>query len=180
MSEANFREVFFNLPIPTLLLNPHKEILAASQSFLEMHNLKDSETLGKKCYEIFRHDKQECSAEVCNFQGAMEGQLGLYNTQEYINAKGDQIIEEIHLGPCFDENGRVWGIIESVRDITEAKHLESSLRQTNEFVPLSAQFHAGYGGGRGYERQHPVRQPKLQPDSGISTRGIAWQDAVGA
>jgi PAS domain S-box-containing protein len=132
LSDAVFRRLFHYLPIPTLLLSPGKEVLAASRSFLERYGLQDGEVLGRPCYQVYHRGQKPCPAHVCRFQAAMKGQQGLFNIHQYRNQRGVWVVEEVHLSPCTDEQGRVMGVIESVRDISEAKRLETNLSETNE------------------------------------------------
>ncbi len=132
LPDALFRRLFHFLPIPTLLLSPDKKVLAASQSFVERYGLRSDQVLGHACYHVFRRGDQPCPSSVCRFDAAMAGKQGLFNIHQYRNAEGEWVVEEVHLSPCTDEQGRIVGVIESVRDISEAKRLEISLSETNE------------------------------------------------
>ncbi|MCF8035024.1 MAG: PAS domain S-box protein [Desulfarculaceae bacterium] len=132
LPDATFRRLFHFLPIPTLFLSPDKRVLAASRSFLERYGLADDQVLERPCYEVFHRGNQPCPASVCRFPAAMQGHQGLYNIHQYRNSLGRLVVEEVHLSPCTDQQGRVIGVIESVRDISEAKRLENSLSETNE------------------------------------------------
>ncbi len=134
LSDRQFRRMFHYLPIPTVLLGPDKRVLAASQSFLEHYGLGRDEALGHRCYEVFRRGQEPCPPKICRFAAAMEGQPGLSNFHEYMDPLGRWVAEEIHLSRLTDEDGRPLGVIESVRDISEAKLLEISLTETNELL----------------------------------------------
>jgi PAS domain S-box-containing protein len=134
LSDANFRRIFHYLPIPTIFLGPDKRVLAMSESFLQHYGLQSHEALGLKCYEVFRRGKAPCPPHICSFAAAMHGQKGLFNLHQYKNAQGNWVVEEVHLSPFTEEDGRPLGVIESVRDISEAKRLEISLTETNELL----------------------------------------------
>ncbi|MCB2225056.1 MAG: PAS domain S-box protein [Desulfarculaceae bacterium] len=132
LPDEAFRRLFHFLPIPTLFLSPEKQVLAASRSFLERYGLTDDAVLDRPCYEVFHRGDEPCPASVCCFPQVLEGRQGLFNIHQYQDRLGKLVVEEVHLSACTDENGRLMGVIESVRDISEAKRLENSLSETNE------------------------------------------------
>ncbi len=134
LSDKQFRNIFHSLPIPTLFLGLDKRVLAVSQSFLDHFGLKPEEALGQRCFEVFRLGKEPCPADICGFPAAMSGHKGVFNIHEYQDSRGNLVVEEVHLSLFSDEDGNPLGVIESVRDVSEAKLLETSLTQTNELL----------------------------------------------
>lgn len=134
LSDRNYRRIFQYLPIPTILLGPDKRVLAVSKSFLQRYGLTRDKVLGHLCYEVYRRGNQPCPAAICRFPAAMQGQQDLFNLHEYKDSRGHWVVEEVHLSPFTDEDGKVLGVIESVRDTSEAKRLEASLTETNELL----------------------------------------------
>ncbi len=134
LSDRNYRRIFNYLPIPTILLGSDKRVIAASHSFLLRYGLSKDEVIGHLCYEVYHRGKQPCPESICRFPAAMRGQQGLFNRHEYQDSRGHWVVEEVHLSPFPGEDGKVLGVIESVRDTTEAKRLEASLTETNELL----------------------------------------------
>lgn len=134
LNNQSYRRIFQFLPIPTILLGPDMRVIAVSKSFLQRYGLTQDKVEGHLCYEVYRRGKQPCPLSVCRFSSAMQGQKGLFNLHEYKDSRGHRVMEEVHLSPFTDESGKVLGVIESVRDISEAKRLEASLTETNELL----------------------------------------------
>ncbi|MEW5913969.1 MAG: PAS domain S-box protein [Thermodesulfobacteriota bacterium] len=134
LDEFSFQDIFQDLPIPTVLLGADMKVRAASRSFVQRYGLDAAGVIGRNCYQVFHKSDQPCPAAQCNFPAALRGQRGLYNLHEFVNEQGQQVVEEVHLAPFTDASGRVVGVIESIRDVSEAKRLEASLTATNELL----------------------------------------------
>jgi PAS domain S-box-containing protein len=115
-------------------LGPDKRVLAVSESFLRHYDLALDEALGHKCYEVFRRGSSPCAAEICSFAAAMAGERGLFNLHQYKDSQGSAVVEEVHLSLLSSDDGRPLGVVESVRDISQAKRLEIGLTETIEFL----------------------------------------------
>jgi PAS domain S-box-containing protein len=126
--------VFDSLPFPTVVLDRRMMVDAANRSFLERYGLEEDQVVGHPCYEVFYGRATPCPAERCQFPQALSGQENCVNMHQYVDESGEEVYEEISLVPLRDAGGRVAGILEIVRDLTEAKRLEGSLKQTNEFL----------------------------------------------
>ena len=129
-----YRLAFFDHPIPTLILDPFMVVTSANRSFLRRYGLDESEVLGLHCYEVFHNYDQPCPPHRCHFTEAMKGRQGCYSLHEFTDKIGNQISEEVHLAPLTDQRGKVIAVIESIRDITDTRLLETSLKESNEFL----------------------------------------------
>lgn len=134
LDDESFRLAFVNLPIPTLILDDQMMVRAASRSFMERYGLERAQVEGLRCYEVFHQVTMPCPPSRCRFRAALAGQRGCYNLHEYVDKDGRQVIEEVHLAPLLNGNGKVVGVIESIRDVTTAKRLETELTEANEFL----------------------------------------------
>jgi PAS domain S-box-containing protein len=129
-----FRLAFMDHPIPTLILNPDMVVITANHSFLRRYTLPESQVVGQHCYQVFHNNNQPCPPHRCHFNEAMKGLQGCYALHEFMDKQGNQISEEVHLSPVTDERGRVIAVIESIRDISDTRLLETSLKESNEFL----------------------------------------------
>jgi two-component system NtrC family sensor kinase len=129
-----FALLFDQLPFPTAVLRPDMVVEAVNQAFLERYGFKHGEVVGSPCYKVFYDRHDVCPKERCHFHDALAGQRNCFNLHQYVNEKGDEVFEEIHLVPLNDEDGQAQRIVEIVRDISEAKRLEASLTESNEFL----------------------------------------------
>lgn len=89
-------------------------------------NLTHKEIEGKKCYELTGCDKPcEHSTASQTFWKTQRPSLIRYD-------KSLGIWFDIRFYPIFDDSGNVTKVIEHMRDITEAKHAEEALRESEE------------------------------------------------
>lgn len=126
--------LFNHSPFPTLVLDPNMVVLEVNQVFLERYGLRRNQVIGRYCYQVFHDRREPCPREQCQFPDALSGRLNCINLHDYLNPYGEQVVEEVHLTPLTDQQGNIWGILESVRDITQAKRLQATLMEANEFL----------------------------------------------
>ena len=129
-----FELVFKDHPIPTLILGNEMEVLAVNRAFLLRYALPSEQVVGRRCYQVFHHLDAPCPPERCCFPEALAGEQGHFNLHSYVNNAGENVVEEVHLAPMTNAEGKVVGVIESIRDITDTKRLENSLKESNEFL----------------------------------------------
>lgn len=129
-----FAMLFNQLPFPTAVLSPDMVVQAVNRAFLVRYGFTKEQVLGSPCYKVFYDRDDICPAERCHFQEALAGKSNCFNLHQYRNAKDEEVFEEIHLVPLRDREGQIHSILEIVRDISEAKHLEASLKESNEFL----------------------------------------------
>lgn len=126
--------LFDQLPFPTAVLSPDMVVQAVNRAFLVRYGFTKDQVLGSSCYKVFYDRDDVCPQERCHFQEALAGRRNCFNLHQYQNAKGEEVFEEIHLVPLRDADGHIQSILEIVRDISEAKQLEASLKESNEFL----------------------------------------------
>ncbi len=129
-----YARVFDQLPFPTVVLNRDMVVEVVNQGFLKRYGLRHDQVVGHHCYEVFYRRDMACPKERCHFEDALAGRQDCFNLHNYVNQDGEEVFEEIHLVALHDESGEVEGILEIVRDISQAKRLEANLKQTNEFL----------------------------------------------
>ncbi|KMY66831.1 hypothetical protein AAU61_12625 [Desulfocarbo indianensis] len=129
-----YARLFNQLPFPTVVLNREMVVEAVNQVFLKRYGLSEDQVLGHRCHEVFYQSESVCPENRCHFAEALAGQDNCFNLHHYVNRAGEEVFEEIHLVALRDDQGEVEGVLEIVRDISQAKRLEASLTETNEFL----------------------------------------------
>ena len=81
--------------------------------------------LGCKCYEIYKHRKEECIP--CPVQQTFEdGQV--HSSDEIVTSRtGEQMNVLVYTAPIFDSKGLITGVMEMSTDITPIRELQSQL-----------------------------------------------------
>ena len=141
--EQGVLDIIEFLPDATFVIDREKRIIAWNRACEEMTCVKREEVLGKGDYayaEPFFGERRPILIDLLDAPspGAAAG-------HERIQRSGDTIYAEsfnprlnggqgIHLwgaaAPLFDSEGRRWGAIEVLRDVTEQKRVEHALRES--------------------------------------------------
>ena len=134
-SEAEFYlSVFQCFPFPTVVLKPDMLIWEVNTSFLKRFGIDREDAVGKPCYEVFHGRTTPCPESYCNFRQAFNSGLECCILHESKDRLGKPMMEEVRLTPLLDKKGHVWGVLESLSDVTEAKRLHDIQVETNEFL----------------------------------------------
>lgn len=129
-----FADIFQAAPLPTLVLDPQMVVQEVNSSFLRRYSQKREDVIGRRCFEVFHGQSLPCPPSQCRFRAALSGRRGQNNLHEFTDDNGNQIIDEVILSPLLDQDGRVMGVVETIRDVTESKRLEKDLKQANKFL----------------------------------------------
>ncbi len=128
--DINWRwKVFDSLSYPTLIIRPDYTIVSANRKFIEKYKEQAKGICGKKCHQIFYDTDTPCRIENCPLVGVISEKKG-HNITLHI---GDRWEDRV-FSPILDDNGDVAYIIESIRDVTRIKHMESELSGIKEFI----------------------------------------------
>ena len=134
MDKAFYQSLFDQIPFPSLILDTRMGVLEVNQTFLDHYGLSREEVIGQTCYKVFHGSDTPCDWKDCQFDDALDGLADCINLHEYQNANGELVMEEVALTPLTDDQGKVWGVIESVHDVTKAKRLENQLTEAKAFL----------------------------------------------
>jgi len=122
--------VFDSLSYPTIILRPDRTVIAANKRFFEVFKVEKDEVVGKKCTEAFAGMKSKCLVETCPVENVLKTKKGYTFTYRY----HEHYWEDRVFSPILDEDGEIAYIIESIRDVTRLKMLESELSGIKEFM----------------------------------------------
>jgi PAS domain S-box-containing protein len=121
--------VFDSLSYPTLVLKPDKTVISANKKFLEAFQIEQEKVLGRKCFDLFCSQDTPCNTDACPILLVAQEKSGQTYTMRAKKHWEDRVFS-----PILDENGDVAYIIESIRDVTRIKSLESELSGIKEFI----------------------------------------------
>jgi len=139
INEVDWRlRVFDALSFPTLILKPDRTILAANKKFNERNKAGKTRIVGRTCKDIFSEDKTlkhlSCSGANCPLQRVLKSKLSQSAVHKNVADNGEIIWEERVFSPILGNDGEVKYVVESLRDITEVKHLEKKYSDVRQLI----------------------------------------------
>ncbi|DAB28763.1 MAG: hypothetical protein A2513_00520 [Sulfurimonas sp. RIFOXYD12_FULL_33_39] len=95
--------------------------------------------LSPKCYEISHHQQLPCNgnSHPCPLQNVLQTKERTKVIHKHSTFFGEEIIVELTAVPLIDENGEIYGIIESAHNITELKEIQNRLKHQAEHDSLT-------------------------------------------
>ena len=128
-------------------------IMDVNSVFLRNYDLKKEEMIGKTCYEITHKVAQPCNSSdnLCPLANTMKtGKYSMFEHVHYIKDGAKQYVE-VSTSPIKDENGKIKNVIYVVKDITERKldeeTIKVSLRRVEEEKAKTESIIAAIGDG---------------------------------
>ena len=142
-SQDRLRQIIDFLPDATFVIDTEGKVVAWNHAIEKMTGIKARDMLGKGDYEYaipFYGKRRPVLIDMVSRWDMKEAEA-----YKYVNTKGEALVSETYdclVKPggtlwntatlLYDENGQVTGAIESIRDITERKQYEESLRESEE------------------------------------------------
>ncbi len=105
-------------------------MLRANQTFAILAHLPKDQTVGKKCYETLHGPL--CHTPRCPLTRVLGGEKHVMDETEKERKDGTRIPCIVTATPFVEPGGKLIGIIEDFKDITERKKAEEALRKTTE------------------------------------------------
>ena len=139
MNETIFKEidwqvrVFDSLTYPSLVMTPDKIIVSGNQVFLDKFKTTLKDIVGKTCHEVF-YSAQQCPNDKCPLPMVIAERKGQSILHSDTTKAHRKIWEDRVFSPILGDDGEVAYILESVRDVTKVKNLESALKETEAFL----------------------------------------------
>lgn len=124
--ESFLRKVFDGIQDGICVIDPDFNVIQVNK-WIERAYSDAIPLVGKKCYEAFQKRKTPC--RLC--PSAKTLSTGKVHMQE-IQAEfaGETVFCELYTYPLRDENRNIIGIIQHIKDVTERKKVERSLRES--------------------------------------------------
>ncbi len=137
-NERFLRNIFTSIQDGLSILDTELNIVRVNPT-MERWYAHGSPLRGKKCYAVYHGRTEPC--EVCPSRRAMEKRQACYNVVPKIGPEG-RIVGwlDLYSFPLIDEGtGRVIGVIEYVRDITERRRAEEEVLRLAAAVNAAAE-----------------------------------------
>ncbi|WP_255331313.1 PAS domain S-box protein [Methanocalculus taiwanensis] len=149
-SEKRLYDIIQFLPDPTFAIDAEGIVIAWNQAIEEMTGISAKDMVGKGDYEYAIPFYGERRPILIDLVSLSDEDL-LHSKYASIRREGDTLIAETSLprplgryailagkaSPLYDENGDIVGSIETIRDITEQRHSEEALVESEERYRLT-------------------------------------------
>ena len=140
-SERRLADTIDFLPDATFAVDLSGRVIAWNRAIEEMTGVKKEDMLGKDSYEyavpfyglrrpllidlVFEHDEE--TAKEYDF---VEKEGNNFLAEAKVNVRGVDHTLWGKAGPLYDNQGKIVGAIESIRDITERERMEAALKES--------------------------------------------------
>ena len=148
-SERRLAQIIEFLPDATMVIDAQGTIIAWNQAIEKLTRVQASQILGKGDYEYalpFYGRRRPVMIDL-----VIDYDEDVTSAYRSVTRKGDRLVSETYLpdfqgrgptwlwnvaAPLYDEEGRVVGAIEAIRDITDRKLAEEAVRESQEQFSL--------------------------------------------
>jgi PAS domain S-box-containing protein len=110
------------------VINRDFTIRYINHAFAEMTGVNQDNVIGKKCWEVF--PSSLCHTPNCRTILALNGEQKIKVEIERQKQDGTIIPCEVTTAPLKDSDGNINGVIEQFRDITEIRHKEDEIKES--------------------------------------------------
>ena len=131
-ANREWERTFNSMPDLIMVLDTHHKILRANKSMAVALGITEREVIGKCCYELVHKEKEP--PEFCPHSKLLAD--GESHSVEVIEHRLGGTYK-IRVSPVIDDNGQAIGSVHILRDITERKQMEESLRKSENDTALS-------------------------------------------
>ncbi len=127
---TDFNHVLDYLPQSIRIIDIDYKVQNINRAFMELSGVSLEEVVGKKCWEVF--PSPFCHTDECRLKRILEGKQMLQAEIERPKKDRSTTPCVVTAFPLRDKTGKLIGVMESFRDITEKKQLQAKLEETEE------------------------------------------------
>lgn len=127
IANAELCQVFDAAADGMRIIDKKFNIRRVNRAFLALAGLSSDETIGKKCYQIFRDPR--CHTTRCSLTRIFNGEVRIECEVEKEFPNGTKIPCIITATPYRQHDGELFGIVEDIKDITELNRTQEQLRE---------------------------------------------------
>ena len=132
--KLRFQSNFLNQVKDAIIAIDNKErVTYLNQAAAEQYNINPVEALGSKLTELYQYSWLKPEDEQAAYASLAEKGYWI-GENIHIKKNGDEIFVESTVSVLKDDSGKNIGTLAVIRDITERKRIDESLRETNQLL----------------------------------------------
>jgi PAS domain S-box-containing protein len=112
------------------IINRDFSIRFVNYALANIYGIKPEEAVGQKCYELF--PSVFCHTPNCLLKRILSGEKYIQTEIERQKPSGVAVPCIVNASPFYSLGGKMAGIIETFTDITEKRHLEARIQESEE------------------------------------------------
>jgi PAS domain S-box-containing protein len=127
-------DVFNAMGEGVIVIDLDHNIIEANPAALELFGRKREELIGKKCYEVAHGEEEPCKDVLCTIKETLKQGMVRGLIHEHKRGSGERWIAEISATPVRDKSGKIIGVVEINRDVTQQKRAEKEIEHLNSVL----------------------------------------------
>jgi len=130
MASTELQQIFETAADGMRVIDKDFNVLRANETFLHLSGMSREETIGKKCYEVFRGHL--CKTDGCPLNRIINSDGRIESDSEKVRKDGSIVPCIVTATPFRSPNGELIGIVEDFKDISERRQSEQELMESRE------------------------------------------------
>lgn len=120
-----FDQIFNTAAGGMRVVDKNFNIIRVNEAYAQLCGLDKKDIIGKKCHEMFC--SENCNTDTCSVVRILNGEERIESEISFQNAKGEQKSSILSVTPFKSAEGKIIGIVEDYKDITDRKKAEQAL-----------------------------------------------------
>jgi PAS domain S-box-containing protein len=141
-AHAELNQIFQTASVAMRLVDSNFNVLKVNKTFEHLTDVKEADAIGKKCHEIF--SGPTCFTEQCPIQRIINDMETVESYVDKVRPDGKSIPCILTATPFVGAEGRIIGVVESFRDITELKKAQDAIEsERDKLERILSHLHEG-------------------------------------
>jgi PAS domain S-box-containing protein len=142
LAHAELDQIFQTASVAMRLVDRDFNVLKINQTFACLTDVDEAYAIGKKCHEIF--SGPTCFTEQCPILRILNGKEAVESHVNKVRPDGKSIPCILTATPFVGPEGRIVGVVESFRDITELKNAQNTIAsERDKLERILSHLHEG-------------------------------------
>lgn len=133
-AHAELKQIFQTASVAMRLIDRGHRVLKVNETFADLSGVAADEAVGGLCHEVFAGDL--CHTPQCPLTRLAAGADEIECEVDKTRRDGTRLTCVLTARPFFDDEGELLGIVESFRDVTQAKAARAAAIRSEQLAAL--------------------------------------------